>query len=231
MRLSPLSALLLLLPSCQVPPSRDLVKNEGLFPPIRYQARHRQTRRLFVAPLVDARKPLEAFEKGIYPISYTEDGFWERPVREMCEDLLRREIRDSGIFAGFAKDRESADWVLEVELTAFHGAVEERIVGRRSYAKAALHARVLGERGTDGKRPVLREKDFVVPVRGGAGLVLLRDPHALAAAGFRRCLAFLLQDLDQGGALVDGEAPRKTEAAPKRVVPWRARPASSRKDG
>jgi hypothetical protein len=220
--------LLFLFPACKSP-GRDLERNEGLFPPLSYKVQHKQERSLWITPIQDRRAPPKRIEQGMFPVTYTLDNSWKRPVPLMLDGLLRREIKNSGIFRSFAKNEAEADWVLDVDLLAFHGAVEERIVGRAVKSNAILHARVYGPRGKDGKRLLLREREYRAPLETGASLILSRDPFAMAAQSFRLSLAMLISDLDQGGRLVDG-VPKKTRLPGKsKETPWRAQPASAGK--
>jgi len=195
---------LLLFSSCASSVSKDLVRNERLYASTGYQAEHAQTRSVFVRPLRDRRQALEAYNQGIYPVTYTQDDYWERPVRTMLDELFRRELKSSGVFAHFTKDPKVADWVLEPTLLAFHGAIEERVVGRVTKGLTRLHVRVWGPRGADGQRRILRESEYAGPVEA-AGLLFVPDPHALAAASFRKAMTLVLADIDRGGALADAE--------------------------
>ena len=220
--------LFFLVPACKSP-GNDLEHNEGLFPPLAYKVQHKQARSLWIAPIQDRRAPPKRIEKGMFPVTYTLDQSWKRPVPAMLDGLLRREIKDSGIFQSLAKTEGEADWVLDVDLLAFYGAVEERIVGRAVKSNAILHARVYGPKGADGKRPLLREREYRAPLETGASLVLSRDPFAMAAQSFRLSLAMLLTDLDQGGRLVDGVKERVRLPGKTKETPWRAQPASAGK--
>ena len=211
-------------------PGRDLERNEGLFPPLGYKVQHRQNRSIWIAPIQDRRAPPMRVDNGMFPVTYTMDGSWKRPVPEMLDGLLRREIKNSGIFGRLARSEEEADWVLDVDLLAFYGAVEERIVGRAVKSNAILHVRVFGPKGSKGERPLLREREYRAPLETGASLVLSRDPFAMAAQSFRLSLAMLLADLDKGGRLVDGVREKTRLPGSSKETPWRAVPAAAGKE-
>ena len=209
---------LLMLSACQNAPVRDLVANPKLYQATGFRARNTMPLKVFVAPLTDRRGPLAA-HSGMYPLVYTEDRYWDRPVGTMLDELLRREIEDSRIFASVVETRAEADWVLEPYLMDFHGAVEERIAGRAVRGRTALHLRVFGPQDTKGKRAVLREKRFEGPI-DAHGMMFVPDPHALAASSFRKACGLMLIDLELGGRRLRGEASEAASFDPNREKDW-----------
>lgn len=203
---------------CQGTQVRDLARNSKLYQASGYHAAHRQARTVWIAPLKDRRKARPTHAEGIYPLSYTEDSFWSRPIAEMLDDIVRREIERSGLFRGLAAAPEEADWVLEPSVLEFHGVVEERVVGRAVRGKTALHLTVKGPRKGTGARPVLREETYEAPV-ATQGMLVLPDPHALAGTSLRRAVGMLLVDLDVGGQMLDG-VPAEAGFEPGKKVDW-----------
>ena len=209
-----------MLTACQNAPVRDLVRNPKLYQSTGFQARKTLPLTVFVAPLNDRRGPLEPYA-GMYPLVYTEDRYWDRPVAGMLDELLQREVEESKIFTKTVETRSEADWVLEPSLVEFHGAIEERIAGRAVRGRTTLHLRVLGPKGADGKRSVLREKKFEGPV-DAHGMMFVPDPHALAASSFRKTCGLLLIDLELGGRRLGGDAVEAASFDPKREKAWGA---------
>lgn len=211
----------LFLGGCETAQVRDLTRNSGLYQPTGHKVKHRQQRSIWIAPLQDRRTPPKADPaESMYPVVYTQDSFWDRPPGEMIDEIVREELGSSGIFASVARSRDDADWVLEPSLLAFHGAIEERVLGRRVFAQAGLHLRVWGRPAADGKRPLIREQQYLPqPLSTPARMAFLPDPHAIAGGSLRQAIALMLRDLDAGGKRLDGMA---TEAGfePGKSVPW-----------
>ncbi|PIE22465.1 MAG: hypothetical protein CSA62_12070 [Planctomycetota bacterium] len=206
---------LILLAACSssdhVRKQRDLCDPEDGYELIGYQPQHRQQRSLYLAGVRDARGTLEAFRDGVYPVAYTRDEIWRRPVPTMVEDLLRSEIHESGLFASLPSKESEADWKLCVDLLEFHGGIEERPRGRHAFGRCTLQARIYGPKDASGKRSLLRKERFEEELRS-EGSLMLPDPHGLAAACFRRANYRLLVDLDRGGRLADQRGAEENEA-------------------
>ncbi len=213
----------LLLAACQTTPPRDLARTPGLYTSTGYHAKHHQDRSVWILPVGDRRQPLPTHRDGVYPLTYTEDRYWARPIAVMVDEVVRKEIADAGLFARIAPDEASADWVIEPTLLDFYGAVEERVAGRRVLGKTRLHVKVWGKRGKDGRREVLREQTYNAPTET-AGAMFVPDPHALAVAACRKAVVLMLLDLEAGGRLFDG-IPAEAAFDPTRRVPW---PGASR---
>ncbi|MAE75908.1 MAG: hypothetical protein CMJ85_03440 [Planctomycetes bacterium] len=218
--LSSLLPLLVLLGSCESTHQRDLARNPDLYRHTGYRASYRQNRRVYVSRLLDRRTPLSSHRDGIYPLTYTEDAFWARPVAEMLDELLRQEIDAAGLFAQIVDSEGEADWVLRPALTNFHGAVEERVVGRAVHGRAKIRLQVWGPAGAGGKRGLLRSEDYEGPIET-EGRLFVPDPHALAAASFRKAVGWMLVDLDRGGRLCDGLALDPEGIMDSKRVDWR----------
>lgn len=203
----------LLLAACQSTPEHDLALNEDAYQGSGYQAGHKQERRVFIRHLQDGRKDLENYAEHQYPVVYTKDRYWDRPLVLMLDDLFRKEVRNSGMFGSIVDDEAEADWVIEPILLNFYGAVEQRVAGRKYRALSELYVTVLGERGADGERKVLRKRKYEGPLDLGGVTYAQLNPYGLAAASFARCMGIVLIDLDLGGQLADGITPK----TPKKV--------------
>ncbi|MCA8972599.1 MAG: hypothetical protein KDC95_22620, partial [Planctomycetes bacterium] len=157
---------------------RDLGTNQGLYQPTGYRAGYTQPRTVYIAPLTDQREAPPALGEGMYPRTYTQDGFWSRPLTTMLTEVLKNEIGAAELFTRIVESPEEADWVLEPAVAAFYGCVEERVVGRTVRGFAKLHVVVKGPKAADGTRPVLRSRSFEAPTNAGS-LLFSPDPHAL----------------------------------------------------
>jgi hypothetical protein len=220
--------LLVGLAGCESQAGLDLAADSGLYQELGYRAQHLQQRSYWLMPFADRRRPLPTHRDGIYPVQYTMDNDWQRPVTTMLDEVLAREIETSHIFASRAASEAEADWLIEPLLLSFHGGIEERIASRMARGVAAFWIRVHGPHQAGGDRPVVRSQEFSVPVEA-EGMLVLPDPHTLAAASLRRTLAFVLLDLDQGGAIADGAREKASPAAPTKVD-WSAAPATGKRD-
>lgn len=201
---------------------RDLTDPQDGYERIGYRPQHRQDRTLAIAPVTDCRGKLAEFAQGVYPVAYTRDEIWRRPVPTMISELLRDEIQGSGLFRTLAEPGAS-DWLLAVDLLEFHGGIEERPTGRHAFGRCSLRARIYGPRGENGERELLRKQDFEEEIRA-EGSLLLPDPHGLAAASFRRASYRLLVDLDAGGRIADQRAERAAPADEPQQKDWSAAP-------
>lgn len=139
-----------------------MATNERLYLDVAYQTRIPGDRELFVAPLVDARTAddLPVHDRG-FPISYGSDGVWERPVRDMVDEILARQLGDSGLFHNIVSKASPQSLVLAPSLEKFTTGAVEAVGGARAFAEVGLRLRVLGavDAGT-GERPVLYDETF-----------------------------------------------------------------------
>jgi len=134
----------------------DLANNEQLYADVRFATKSPGDRAVFVAPLVDARKPLElpTQERG-FPILYGDDQVWERPVAEMIGEVLHRQLQNSGLFTAVADNASPQALVLKPTLMAFLTGAAESVSGTRSFAEVGLRLQVFGPADATGKRTVL----------------------------------------------------------------------------
>ena len=203
----------LALPACLSGESHDLALNADAYRGSGYQAGHQQKRSVFIAKLQDRRKDLDAYAEDQYPVVYTKDRYWDRPVVVMLDGVIRKEIRDSGIFARIVDRPEDADWIVEPVLLDFHGAVQQRVSGRKYEAESELYVTILGQADDQGQRKTLRKRKYEGPLELKGVTYAQINPYGLAAASFARCMGLVLIDLDLGGQLADGITP----SAPKKA--------------
>ncbi len=139
----------------------DLATNDRLYVDVPFQTRVPGDLQLFVAPLVDARTPadLPQAEDGC-PILYGSDQVWERPVREMVDEVIARQVTDSGLFAVICEKATAETLVLVPALESFTTGAIERISGAQSFAEVALRLKVYGPVDDDGKRPVVLDRVY-----------------------------------------------------------------------
>ncbi len=202
----------LLLAACQSGADHDLALNTDAYQGSGYQAAHKQDRTVFIRQLQDRRKDMESYAEGQYPVVYTKDRYWDRPVPVMLDAVLRNEVQDSGIFASIVEKEEDADWIIEPVLLQFYGGVEQRVDGRKYRAGTELHVIVLGEPDSQGQRKVLRKRKYEGPLDLGGVTYAQINPYGLASASFARCMGMVLIDLDLGGQLADGIAPKQKKS-------------------
>jgi hypothetical protein len=194
--------------ACQSTPEHDLELNAESYRGSGYQTSHKQKRSVFIRNLRDRRGDLEPYAERQYPVVYTKDRYWARPLVVMLNGVFRKELSDAGIFASIVDKEEDADWVVEPVLLQFHGAVEQRVGGRKYRALSELHVTVWGERDATGQRPVLRQQKYKGSLDLGGETYSQINPYGLASASFARCMGTVLIDLDLGGQLADGISPK-----------------------
>lgn len=139
----------------------DLARNERLYVDVPFQSRAPGDRDLFVAPLADARsaKDLPLEDQG-FPITYGTDGVWERPVRDMVDEVLARQLEGSGLFAAVSDRAGPSALVMTPSLVSFTTGAVEGVAGARSFAEVALRLRVFGPADKDGERTVVLDQTF-----------------------------------------------------------------------
>jgi len=188
--------LLLWLCACASSPGADLATNERLYHDSGYLCKLPGDRSVFVAPLADARQPaLDANSLGEFPIAYDADARWERPIVDMVDDLLRREIAASSVFRTVEAQPAAADVVLTPTLVTFVTAAIEQMAGGRSLAEVAIRIQAHGPVGADGSRPELLDQVF-----GDRELTEIAfrtvSRYVLAGAATRASIVRALQGLD-----------------------------------
>ncbi len=139
----------------------DFAKNDIFYVDVPFQTQAPGDRSVFVAPLADARTAvvLPTHERG-FPIAYSGDDFWERPVAQMVGEVLVRQLVTSGLFAQVVDRASPEGLVVKPSLVSFVGGATEAISGSRSFAEVGLRLQVLGPAGVDGKRAVVHEQTY-----------------------------------------------------------------------
>jgi hypothetical protein len=139
----------------------DFATNEVLYTDVPFATKAPGDRGLFVAPVVDARDltVLPTNEHG-FPIVYGTDDFWERPVREMLAEVLRRQLTDSELFGRVVDQAEPSALLLKPTLVTFTLGATEAMSGRRSFAEVGLRLQVLGPADGSGQRAVVLDQVY-----------------------------------------------------------------------
>lgn len=143
--------------ACSTPPRMDLRHNQNLYQPTGYVATVATDRSAFVTPVVDEREAPQ--DRDQYPITYLSDRDWERPVPLMVHEILRDELRTSGVFKEVLEQPSADALMVKPILRAFDGGLQEQLYGRRSLANLALHLDVYGPE-IDGQRKLLLSQPF-----------------------------------------------------------------------
>lgn len=133
----------------------DLATNELFYVDVPFETKAPGDVTVFVAPLQDRRDGAELplHDKG-FPIQYGTDEFWERPVADMVQDVLDRQLDQSGLFASFVTQPKKDTVLLKPSLVMFHVGAQEGMAGSMSFAEVGLRVEVLGPADAAGERPV-----------------------------------------------------------------------------
>jgi hypothetical protein len=187
----------LLLAGCaSVNTTADLAENELLYVDVPFATKAPGDRALFVAPVVDARDPtgLPLQERG-FPITYSGDDFWERPVPAMVADVLRRQLADSGLFTHVGDVPTADGLILKPTLVAFTTGAQESMAGARSFAEVVLRLEVLGPQDAAGRRAVLHDKAYGNRQLSEQGSRPL-SPYRLVGRALQQSMVRVLSGLD-----------------------------------
>ena len=203
---APAGALLALctLLGCGAPEVNDLARNEKLFPPTRFTAKLPADLAAFVTPLVDARKAwvADASSSG-YPATAMPEGIWARPMPEMVDEVLRRELGTCGVVKSVLQRAEAGALIVKPSLVTGAAAVQELPQGRRTIAEAGIRIVVLGRDDGNGKRATLHDQVYTqrlvsdVEMRPAPALGLL-------SRAMRTSLTTALAGLDQSNVARSG---------------------------
>lgn len=197
---------LMLLPACASTPVPDLASNEELYVDTAYATKLPGDRSVFLAPLADSRaaasRVLEAAYNG-YPIAYDGDDRWDRPVAEMVDEVLRREVEASGIFTEVLTAPGKAQVVVVPEIVSFLTASIEEVTGGRAFADVGIRVQIYGPAAADGKRATLLDQVFVDRKVSEVSFRTV-SRHVLAGACLRAVVVKVLQALDSKNVGRDG---------------------------
>lgn len=212
--------LLPLVAACSsVGPSKvaDLAENKDLYRDVGWRSKLPGDRAVCVLPVADARRPdlLQAADSGGFPVLYDGDGAWQRPVPVMVDDVLRRELASSGIFAGLTDAAGPNTLLLEPSLVHFTTGALESAEGGRSLGEVGLRLRVHGIAEPDGTRPILL--DQVYGERQVSGLSMMPpSPYLLVGRALRVTMQRALSGLD-GSNVSRSAAPAAAADVPATV--------------
>ncbi|MEZ5965205.1 MAG: hypothetical protein R3F56_15335 [Planctomycetota bacterium] len=140
----------------------DLRRNPEFYQPTGYSASAPGDRDVFVAPVVDERKPPQ--DEGQLPTLFLSDRDWERPVPVMVHEILRDELRDSGVFRQVLDAASPEALLVKPVLRSFEGGVQEQLYGRRSLAAVGLQVEVYGPLQDNERKLLLTQPLFERPV-------------------------------------------------------------------
>ena len=209
-------ALVLIAGGCSTPQhERDLAKNRVLYRSPGFQAPSKKHYHAYLAPLQDLRTAPPQ-PQGAVVAEFMREGYWQRSVRAMVEEILRTELQKSHIYAGLAATPADTNLIIEPSLVALYGAWEYRAggtasYGSRSYAVTALKIKVYGPADASGKRRVWMDKEFREFV--GSDFMLATPPNIpqLTGVALSRTMARVLEAV----YAADGRKVREATATQK----------------
>jgi len=186
--------LLLAVAACSSPQRRDLYHNDLIYRRTGYSVRLPVDRAAFIAPLRDDRSGAvpAAADARFHPLN---EAAWDRPMRLMVEDVLRDELRDSGIVDEVLVRATPEALVIQPYLQRCVCGSTEEVSGGRSIAEVELRIQVYGPADEGGQRSLLLEETYS---DRQASEIQLRPPQAplLLGLSLRRTVAQMLEDLD-----------------------------------
>ncbi len=197
-RLAALLLGLLAVSACKSTPVPDLAKNSELYAFSEFVTKLPGDRKVFVATLEDAREtvtPAAPAGDVKFPILYDTDERWLRPVSEMVDEILRREIEDSEIFDEVCESPKDAQIVITPSLVAFRTGALEEISGGRGIAEVAIRFRVHGPADASGERTLALDQT-VVDRKVTEASFRTASRYVLAGVSLRACVVRMLQVLD-----------------------------------
>lgn len=185
-----------LVTGCATEKGMDLADNPALYRNTGYETTLPADRSVFLLPVVDDREVATAEAAGPYTVSYFADGDWERPPAVMVDEILRREIVDSGVFSSLSQTARPEDCLLRVKLKRFEVGAESHVTGWKSFAAIVLSVEVLGPLAPNGERPRWMDRDFGGAQKSSVGWV---PPPATTLTGqsLRQAITQMLAALDQ----------------------------------
>lgn len=184
--------LLFALGACNAPPRNDLRLNPSYYQPTGYTVASPADRDAFVAAVVDERTPPQ--DEGQLPTMFLSDEDWERPAPVMVHDILRDELRDSGVFRQVLDVASPDALLVKPILRSFDGGVQEQLYGRRTLAALGLQVEVYGPL-VDGQRKLLLTQPLFERPVSSPGFKPA-SPRVLLGAALRKTMARLVNAID-----------------------------------
>lgn len=200
----------------------DLATNSQLYVDVPFTTRVPGDRVAFVAPLADRRAerttPLPTADRG-FPITYGDDGAWERPVAVMVDEVLRRQLQDSGLFATLAEVARPDALVVVPSLELFLVGAAESISGGRSFAEVVLRVQVYGPSEGQAGRALWLDRVFPGVQRTPVSFQPI-NAYRLAGPALAASITGLLQGLDgsniaRSGVPMAVAVPASAERSPR----------------
>ncbi len=209
-----LPVLLSVLPACNTTDyTPDLATNEALYVDVPYTTKVAGDRAACVTPMADGRVATNQpnNDRG-FPITYTTDDFWERPVTAMVSDVLTRQFADSELFTEVCEQPEPNALVIKPTLVSFLGGSTEAVSGRRSFAEVAIRLQVFGPSGNGGKRELLLDQTYANKQSTPTELNPA-SPYKLIGRALQQTVSRALNGLD-GSNVARSTVPTETPANP-----------------
>ena len=139
----------------------DLAQNELFYVDVPFTTKSPGDRAVCVLPMADARVAtgLPTSERG-FPITYSGDDFWDRPIAAMAGDVLQRQVEKSGLFAAAATTAQPDAVLLVPSLVTWLGGTTEAISGGISFADVGVRVQVFGPAPAGGERPLWHDEVY-----------------------------------------------------------------------
>ncbi len=138
-----------------------MAANDYLYTDLDYTSKFPGDQGAFIAPMQDERTLDDLPEPGgARTIHMTTETIWDRPVRNMVDDVFRREVANSGVFESIFDKAKREGLVVQPSMVTLYGAHEESMDGARGLAKVGLRVKVYGEDTGNGKRALLFDERF-----------------------------------------------------------------------
>jgi hypothetical protein len=218
-RILPLLTLTLLGACASTTQVPDLGSNEQLYRDLGFVSKVPGDRAVFLAPLVEARRDqVRPASQGGFPIAYDSDDHWNRPVRDMIEDVLQRELTCSHVFGSILPQPLPDALVLVPWLTNFETGCVELDVGARSLAEIGLRVQVYGAMDDNGQRPLLHDQLYSDRQASSPAMVPL-STFVLAGVALRHTMQHLVAGLDGSNVSRTGMPPTTPAEATPLPIP------------
>ncbi len=183
---------------------RDLATNPSLYQSPGYKSQLPPDRAVFVAPMLDQRRP-PAIEAATGPsiVTHMPEGKWTRSLPVMIDEVLRKELGSSGVVAAVLPQARNDALVIKPTLVVGACGAQEHVAGRRSFAEIGIKIVVLGPADANGKRTPLHDHLYGHAQVSEIEMSPVPAPNLMGMT-LRTTLAQLLAGIDQSNVARSG---------------------------